>query len=396
MRNTFQNVFKLLFVIAGFFFAGPAYADTPIFWGVYGSSAPFGLGFPNGGIPVVIAIFIVVTLIEAIALKKYWGFDYRRALSASFRLNLFSSIIGFFVGSGFAAPCPCAFISVIIILIILLGFSKATAVPLWLFFLSLATMVIGMYAIGWNMAITWPAPKWRLLISPVLPLFLGFGLTLIIEGRISRWVSNDGKRWSGLLKANLWSYVFLAILVPIFGPNPYSGSQQLTSGNIAEMIGKDRNAQRTLAMLHDMRASNSELLGITKHSKPPREYGAYYELEIIWSMFSKTSSYAADPAIGQAIVSDTLQVPTLTPFAKEKLEECSTQLGYLAAARQAIIANDQQALMTVYEKWMAWYKTHDKFSILVSYITPDIAIKMMIENFNSSLELPVGEAASDE
>jgi hypothetical protein len=161
------------------------------------------------------------------------------------------------------------------------------------------------------------------------------------------------------------------------------------------MIQKDKNAQKALAMLHDMRASNLELLGITNHSKPPKDYGAYNELETLGSMFSETSSYTTDPAIGQAIVDDVLQVSSLTPYAKERLEEYSLQLTYLAAARQAIQANDQQALMVVYENWMGWYKTRDKPGILFEYAAPDVAIKKMIENFKSSLEPPGGEAASD-
>jgi hypothetical protein len=135
---------------------------------------------------------------------------------------------------------------------------------------------------------------WRALI---LPLFLGFGLTLMIEAAAAKRLLKNMNIWKGVLLANVFSYLFLVLMLPFF-PNPYNS--YFTYRKLERMIEEGHEKTEILLVLYHLRASNLFLLGFTDNTAPYRRpyEPSWHERALI------RDNRESNPEIAQAIEKD--------------------------------------------------------------------------------------------
>jgi hypothetical protein len=163
-------------------------------------------------------------------------------------------------------------------------------------------------------------------------------------------------------------------------------------------------ADQILEIIHSRNMNNLQLLGIEKYT-PPENYNANFEILMLYDAYLDMRGYA-DPKTGSEIVDYTLDIPTLNPDARKKLEWFKTYLTHRSDAEKAIQANNGDALRKVYDEWTAWYKENplpEGFRPVYSFpehekidlASPDRAIGIALEHFHSNLKT-LDESKSEE
>lgn len=369
----------------------PAWADSPIFWGAFGSMAPIFLGAATKGVA-----FIVVILIETVVLKRIWMLSWIYAFWVSFALNFISSLAGAFIGTTIFAVPLCAIITLPLFIIIAVLISSRSKFPWWLKTIFGFALLIGLIGIGFNQQIEMPVRFWVVLFALLGPLLFGFGLTLLIEGWVSGIFAQGQTRWRGVIYANLYSYIFLFLMMPFFAPNPYANSEKYLSFKVRHTIEEKGDPMAALPIIHTIRATNLQLLELANRDLIPRKYDASYEIDLINAMYIEGPNYKSKPVIGQVIIEDTFAVPNLQSGTREKLEWYKAFLTYWGKAYNAISENNQEELLQVYDSWVKWDKANPSPVIMfVENAKPGYVISRIIDGLKSELKAP-GKEAGDE
>jgi len=384
--NKFLRIFAAISLAVAAFLVleKPAWANAPILWGAYATGQTQLMFGATRGI-----LLAVVIVIESIVFVRVAGLNYWRAFLAALALNIFSAAAGFLAGAVmFSSSCGLPMIIIFPVLaIIYLTKQKA---PPWLSISAIAPLFIaGAIFLILNTFIgnQFPIGQWTALY---IPLFIGFAMTIFLEALPAYRFIPQTNRWRGILLANIASYIFLAVMVPFYAPNP---NQYAEFGNpfpFSRYVESKDKMPQILDIIHKRRASNLELLGFGKQSAPPENYDAHFELELLKDAYLKPVP-TAQPLVGMAVVDDALSVPTLTPNARKELEWFRKQITYWTAARDAILNNDQVAFNGFYAEWRNWsketnpYRDYSKWSKLLN---PEEACKEYIGIHKSSVRLP--------
>jgi hypothetical protein len=350
----------------------PAFANEPIFQAILGSSPPLVIGAFSKGIA-----FVGVILIEAFVFWKYFGLTLKKSFWASFILNVFSSGIGIFIGgAGFSSSLgfPIAIISVIVACVNV-AFFRA---PAWYKSAAIVAIIGGIFAVVAVVQAVPPHPPIVVFLMIISPLAFGFGLTLWLEGLASGRYLDPKIRWRALMTANLASYHFLIFMLVIFAPNPYMYNSFNFSSSINDRIDKGADPSLIVSMLHDKRASTSQLLGLSRTDSPGPDYAAdleLYALDIIISRAGgisttwvsghqpvtvyphiETISHRIEVAV--AIIDDTLQIPTLAEAVANDLKLNREYLVLCGRVLEAIRNSDQEGFDAAYRDWTAWWENN--------------------------------------
>jgi hypothetical protein len=149
--------------------------------------------------------------------------------------------------------------------------------------LAFFTVVIGTIGAfqNWAMLIP-PQPPIRIVVALLLPLCLGFGVTVMIEAAAATRLKSqrgaatrlleDVNIWKGVLVANACSYLFFVLMLPFFFPTPYHGG--LTHQKLKRLMANledGREETDIILVLHHLRASNLFLLGLSENDAPSRQ-----------------------------------------------------------------------------------------------------------------------------
>lgn len=246
---------------AMFLCARPAFANIPVGWAIIGNNASLSAGISTKGIS-----FIVVMLIECLVFWRYCQCSWRKAVAAALVLNLISTIAGVVITAPFLA-FPGGEILVFPIAVYII--SKATNAPMRFTALSFVTVVIGIIGAFINYAVLIPPkPPIRIFVALLLPLCLGFGVTIMIEAAAAKLFYDPIKIWKGVLIANVCSYLFLVLMLPFFFPNPYGGLTRMKLKKVVTRLEEGREKEELIHLLHHFRASNLFLLGFTDNDAP--------------------------------------------------------------------------------------------------------------------------------
>lgn len=263
MRSAFR-----FFISMGSFFAalhllgGPAHANIPFGWGMFGSSAHFLAGKWSYGISLV-----AVIIIELVVFHRWCRIPWQEAAMAAFFLNIVSLVAGGIIGITIMIPQ----FAIVFLLIVIAIFAYVKA-PLYFNSVAMCAIVAGIYGAVVNHLAVYmpPQPLIMVFILLFLPLLLGFGLTLIVEAAGAKYLFEDRTMWKALLAANLFSYLFLVSIAPFFFPNPYGewGAYRKLDQMIAN--AKEGQEEEILTIIQHLRASNLFLLGLTDDDSPSR------------------------------------------------------------------------------------------------------------------------------
>jgi len=336
----------------------PALADVPIFQGIYGSSPAIFAGIWTMGVA-----FVAVVLIEAAVYRRVFKMQWRGVLIASLALNAFSSGAGYLLGA-FAFELEIFIVAVIVAVIVVRIALRKKGMPSWYPAIAYISVVVGLAGSVLTSFPTPPDPPGVVLLLFLAPLPLGFGLTLLLEAYLAEHFFGIEKYWRGLLLANVASYIFLVLVIPFFGPNPYAphyvsqvrdpkrGDWQIFMVGQG-MIESGESADEVMKYFETVRASNLYLLGLTRQNPPPRNYDARNEIA---ALVHACDSVSRNPQAetGMTIIDRLLQYPSLQPEAADKLEWLKQYLAYWLQARKAIEEHSQEDLDKVYEEWFAW------------------------------------------
>jgi hypothetical protein len=334
-----------------------AYANEPIFVGFLGSSP---ILFVSGKISWL--TFVVVVLIEAVVFIRLLSMKWWKGLWASFALNAFSSVFGFLIGAlGFSVGegIPIVLGIVVVSVINVLGFKS----PKYYKAVTVAGIIVGfiglgfaVYAFSW-----WHLPPILVFILFIIPLVFGFGLTLWLEGLIAGRFLDPEKKWQALMKANLFSYLFLIVMLLLFSSNPYKyysigGYHRSLESRIESGAGQSE----IINMLHDRRASKFYVFGLSRDNMPGPNYEAYQERRVIRDELINLydNNPRPDFELGLAIVDDALQIPTLTPDAAEQLEKAREYFSFCLRFSEAKNNSDDTEMAAIANEYSDWWNSY--------------------------------------
>lgn len=305
MCTRFHRRVSLVFLVSACVLsAHPAYANVPLAWAIIGNNASLYAGIVTKGVGVV-----VVVLIEFLTFWRYMHLSWRKALTVALALNLISTAVGVVI----AIPSTLLPLLVEIVLVpsAVVILSRKIRAPRGFTALAFFTVVIGTIGALLNWAILIPPqPPIRIGVALLLPLCLGFGVTIMIEaaaatqlkpqrGAATR-VLEEVTIWKGVLVANACSYLFLVVMLPFVFPTPYDGGlTQMKLRRLMANVEDGREEGDIVRVLHHLRASNLFLLGLSENDAPSRQpYDPSIER---WLMEEFRES---KPALVQAIEND--------------------------------------------------------------------------------------------
>jgi hypothetical protein len=211
-----------------------------------------------------------------------------------------------------------------------------------------------------------PPPQLPIVVFLMIisPLVFGFGMTLWLEGLISRPYFPVETRWRALMTANAVSYVFLFVMLLFFAPNPYTEVAGSFRGFLFGEINQRENPSKIIAMLHDYRAPVFHLLGLSKDDSPGPNYEPYVEMSFLTDLSelpgldSNFNPWAYELSTALRIADDTLAIPTLASDAQPKLTIIREYLVFCSRILDAVRNSDQQAFDTAYAEWTEWWNSH--------------------------------------
>jgi hypothetical protein len=266
-------VSMVLFLCTLFLLESSALANVPIAWAIYGGNASLCAGLLSKGFS-----FIAVILIEFITFYRYFQLQWRKALVTALVVNIISTVAGVLITLPFIIPGTMIFSFPIVIGVIIsrINCPKKYAI------VAFPIIVIGSIGAFLNFIIMPPQPYIRIFMALLLPLFLGFGITVMIEGAAIKLLLKDihfEKIWQVIFLVNIFSYLFLISMLPLF-PNPYNPERVWRQ--VQSMIETGHQEGEIIAILHHMQASNLFLLGVTEDDSPyQKDYEPYIERMLI-------------------------------------------------------------------------------------------------------------------
>ena len=381
-----------------FLFASPAFANSPMAYGMYLSVASGAMSIATYGIAGVLIIAI-----ESWFFKRYWNYSWLKAILFTIGINLASTAIGgiystfMFLNSCFLLP------SFAIVPFVTWRVSRHKP-PKWFLKITIPLFIVGAFIAGCTSNLIGPLPKILLLLAVEVPLLYGFAMTLMIESSIGSWFNRESNFWRTITLANVASYILLIFLFPFFAPNPYTyvgtwGLEHTFSNWSSEL--PDPGPEKAIAFLHNRRSSTTYLLGLSKNNNPPLNYDANYELNTLKDAPSHSWTIMRHMDKLNAIIDDTLGVSTLTPDARAKLLWFKQYLALAKPVLESIQNDDQDGLNQSFENWRKWFKENkypdesDKY--VGEYLNPSEIIKDIFEwkpyGENSKLRYPSKESS---
>ncbi len=352
----------LPFFIAVFLLAAkPAYANEPLVFMAFSGSPTLTIALGTLGIG-----FVIVVLIEAYVIMRYTGFEWVKAFEASLIMNTISTLAGAAAG-GFVGITGCFFLFLLPLLIIGMGITlwkqKRSG---WFITLVVILLLLGFVAVGsiWssaNSSIPW---LWFCIFIQVV---FGFGMTLGFEAIVGRPYFAPGKVESTVLRANLFSYIFILLAAPFFWPNPVA-QMVSTSESELEIAVKHYSAESAVGMFYRKELSTPQLLGL---KKVRREQVAEFAEDAITMTESQLQEWAYEKSlvgIGgpkdffdsfAAFANEAALVSGLTDEEQKSLQWLGELSAHWSDASAAVFEDDAGKLREVLIDWEAKKKEID-------------------------------------
>ncbi|MCX6645143.1 MAG: hypothetical protein NTY09_02105 [bacterium] len=370
----------------------PAYANAPMTWGGIAGGAQAAIGFATGGIG-----FIAITIVESIVFRKYFSMTWGRSIFASVMINLISSAIGFWLANAaFQLKIPGLFVGALVTSI-LIYHMRYKGMPLYYMLIIIPTILIGFIGV---------LPFWKIIVQTnhlvifgmmMLPLVLGFGLTLLYEGMVAGYFLPTDDFWKPLLIANCYSYLILAIALPFSPIKAQIDSQGTLVFEIQnQIVAYNRSPEQVVEIIRKSHGSNLYLLGLTSYSSPPPGYDGKQEERGLNYSYGHFSQGDPDPDIGIAVAEEALTYNSLTDFKRKHFEWTIDYLEHWKIAREAIIAGDQNALDIAYQNWKNWKVANPQpETVGALFPEPSEVIQLLVMIHKSDLEAPVEDAIEE-
>lgn len=373
--------------LAGIFLAvaTPAYADIPITWGMYAGGAQAAIGLST------VIGFIAITVAEAWVFTKYFDLTWWAGIKSSLILNLASSAIGAFLAGAAYTSSFAVLILGVPGTIFFLIYARRLGMPDYYTAIIVPTLIIGNIGLMFSIGIYLQRNPLIIYGAMMVPLVLGFGLTLLYESLFAKSVLGVEDPWKALLIANLVSYAILAVVFPLSPIKIHADSKWFlayqTESDIIRCTPEE--AVENITRFH---GSNLYLLGISKRSSPPRGYFPEKEIHGIESAFYTGSHGEPDPDTALAVIDYVESYPDIDDETINLLERFKEQVELWRRLRDAIIAHDQSEVDNVYNEWETWLEDppiilRDDFKIDMS-LDPERAFYDLARKYESDLGSP--------
>jgi hypothetical protein len=346
-----------LYIAAFLLFETPVSANAPIFWqGILGSAPALLLNTK-----AMVVAFILVVLIEAWVFDRAYKLGWKRSLIIALVLNLVSSALGFVVGtlsfSEMYMAGPLVLVAILLAPIFSFAIPGFRKLPVWFGGTAIICVIVGFLGLYADYGSEPPQPGLAVLGLMLSPLPFGFGLTLLFEGFMLGWFIKDKGRWGVLMRANIYSYILLALMIPFFGQNPFQalgpGEQSFQyEKSIRRMMMAGASAQEIVDMLERPRASNLYLLGLVKNMPVPDNYDVSMEFDaLLWTFSRFVPQEPVDLSTGAKVADLFLKYPSLKAESRADMEWLKQYFSCWIAARKAIQEHDADSLAKICEEW---------------------------------------------
>jgi len=344
-----------LIFIALIFLVFPARYGGLLYSGVNGGGAPAMLSFATRGIALLL-IFIV----EAFVFMKILKISLGRAIFASILLNLFSTIFGIIVAlCAFAGTIPTIVILGGYVLLSIRIFVNRDNLPMGFASILIFTITAGSLFVYVTAPVIPPQGLFIVYFLMVIPLLVGFGLSIMFETLICARLLKVPDAWRGILAANITSFIMLAFMVPVMPDNIYEGKQKYIEPVIVQKINEGSEISDVIEILEDYAASNFYLLGLSDDNTPKGEYWAGMEVDILNEAYSGEGGSYPDPEYGFAIMEHVLSYPETYESQQDELEWLHKYFGHWVAVKEASDADNDVDYISATVVWLTWYQTND-------------------------------------
>ncbi len=344
-----------LISIIAIFLIFPAKYGGLLYSGVNGGGAPAMLSFATRGIALLL-IFIV----EAIVFMRVLKISLGRAIFASIILNIFSTIIGMIVAiCAFAGTIPTIVILGGYVLLSIRIFVNRDNLPMGFASILIFTITAGSLFVYATAPVIPPQNSFIVYFLMVIPLLVGFGLSIMFETLICARLLKAPDAWRGVLAANTASFIMLAFMVPVMSDNIYEGKQDYIEPVIVQKINEGSDVSDVIEILVDYAAPNFYLLGLTDDNTPKGEYFAAMEIDIIYEAYSTENGSYPDTGYGFAIMEHVLSYPETYESQQDELEWLHKYFGHWVAVKEASDADNDVDSLSTSLLWTIWYQTKD-------------------------------------
>lgn len=350
-------IWVALIAIAIVFLVFPAHKGGLLTWGVNGGGAPAMLSFSTKGIA-----FLFIWAIEAIILQRFLRLSWGRAIFGSLILNAWSTVFGITVAL-------VAFSATVTIIVVLGVYSVLTLrifvveenLPPGFTGYLIGSVFLGSVFVYFTAGVLPPQSPVVVYFLMAIPLLIGFGMSIMFEMLIAGKVLRVPNAWRGILAANIYSYILLALLVPNYSDNIYEGKEKYLEEALVQKITEGVETSEIITILEDVAAPTPHLLGFSADSKPRGEYWAGMERDILNEAYAGGDDPSLDPAIGLAIVEQILSYPELFEQSEEEFEWLEEYFGYWVAASAVFFGreDDRTSFESAIAEWETWYETND-------------------------------------
>jgi hypothetical protein len=188
-----------------------------------------------------------------------------------------------------------------------------------------------------------------------------FGLTLASEAWLIQKYDFQKGIWKALFKANVYSYLFLALVVVFFGPNPIRQNEWYR-GYVVTLSPDTEISPQRLEYIHKFRASNLYHLGLTRSDAPPPFYRAKLEIDTIHQYGPLLETDRRYEKVIIILIDDTLDEPTITWSAREELRWLRKHVEYIIAANDARKGGNEKMYNKIISEWNHWYYGGDNYN----------------------------------
>jgi len=234
----------------------PAFSNSAYAIAVY-SGSPLGT-FTLGTLGIG---FIIIIAIETIVIRKIAGVTWLKAMIAAIAMNVVSTIFGALLATALiylGNVLIVLFLMIIGFCVVLwrLKYSAGFIVLTILCLLALipaALLILG--SAGLNTAGLWACI--------IVQLIFGFGMTLPLEAFTVTKYLPRAKVEKTILRANVYSYLFLLVIAPFFWPNPVEMNLRLFEIPPAFIL-EAGDGKETAMLFYRKDLTTPELLGLKK------------------------------------------------------------------------------------------------------------------------------------
>ena len=344
-----------LIIIALVFLFFPAHKGGLLTWGVNGGGAPAMLSFSTKGIA-----FLFIWLIEAVVLQRFLTLSWGRAIFGSFILNAFSTILGIMVAL-------VAFSATITIILVLGAYAVLTLrifvvedkLPTGFTTYLIGSVFIGSVFVYYTAGVLPPQSPIVVYVLMAVPLLIGFGMSIMLEMLIAGKVLGVPNAWRGILPANIYSFILLALLVPTFSDNIYDGKDKYFEDALVNKITEGAEISGIIRILKDKAAPTPYLLGLSGDSTPRGAYWAGMESDVLIEAYSGSDN--PDPAIGLAITGQVLTYPELYEQSEEEFTWLEGYFSHWIDARDEFGGGggERSYFESTINEWESWYDEND-------------------------------------